>query len=449
MNERRAAVAAAAAISAAVVGAVLWTHKPRFRHVFVNETADHRFDESIQVSILAAYKRTGVQNAVVITDRFSDSDLEARAHGLFRRLDLGRATKGRAILYLFSPRDKALKIEVGYALEPVMPDAQLHFLEEAAKTFTYADRYQDFWAELINTVNIEIQKREAGGSAAPDFSRFKYLSGGAGMLSRAYGSSPAQLEEEMRRLPAAEGVAFSARDSAAASLRAYLSSLRAGLGDEDLGVLSPGSRVMRAVTPMTSYQLYRNAKMYDDAGLDELIEDGDLAFAFFRPGQPVLPIVLRRDAGSWRVEEPLSWSLFQRFEDSNRVFLKYPLELRSPLARRYVARAFGAPLYRGPVVRPAELFAPALRADSLRYSYFRLFWLERAAQELERAPSDDQDRLSLALDVYENLGRFSKYLATMKRLADLRPGDRELARDYAYFKDTLRLSGPQWRLTLD
>ncbi len=35
--------------------------------------------------------------------------------------------------------------------EGVMPDLKVHFLEEAAKTFVYADRYQDFSAELINS----------------------------------------------------------------------------------------------------------------------------------------------------------------------------------------------------------------------------------------------------------------------------------------------------------
>jgi len=447
VNGRRAA--AAALVSLAIVAGVLWLRPPRFRHVFVNETADHRFDESIQASILASYKRTGVQNAVVITDRFPSDELETRAHRLFRRLGLGRASKGRAILYLYSPAAKALKIEVGYALEPVMPDVQLHFLEEAAKTFTFSDRYQDFWAELLNTLNIEIQKREAGGRDPVDLSRFKFLSGGAGLTSRAYDVSAARLEDEMRRLPPSARADFRAGRSPSDSLAAYLASLRAGAGDEDLGVLSPASRVMRAVTPLTSYQLYRNAGMYDEAGLDELVADGDLAFAFFRPGHPVLPIVLRRSDGVWLVEEPLSWSLFQRFEDSNRVFLKYPLELGSAEGRRYLARAFGRPLYRGPALTTSALLAPALRRDPLRYSYFRLFWLERAARELERAPSDDQDRLSIALDVYENLGRFSKYLATMKRLKELRPEDRELARDYAYFESQLKLSGPSWRRTLD
>ena len=131
------------------------------KYVFINETKDHRFDESIRVSILAAEKRTGVQHAVLISDKpIPKDDINFGAAQIFKDLQLGKQNSGRAILYYYSPEKKLLKIEVGYALEGDLSDVIVHRLELAAKSFIYSDHYQDFWAELINTINIEIAEKQ-------------------------------------------------------------------------------------------------------------------------------------------------------------------------------------------------------------------------------------------------------------------------------------------------
>ena len=420
------------------------------QHVFINETADSQFDESIQSSILAAYMRTKVQNAVIISDRFTPDKMNAEAAQLFKELHLGEASQGRAILYLFSPLNHFLKIEVGYGLEGVLPDAQVHFLEQAAKSFTYSDRYQDFWAELINTLNIQIWEKEHSAETSPtetlDPAKFKFLSGGAGISSADYTSTPQDLREKINKIPAQNLPLFQPAHTPEETLQRYLTSLEQGLGEDTLPLLNFESRLFRATTPRTSYQLFRNARMYSKAGLDRLIVDQPLAFAFFKPHHPVLPIVLIQESGKWLVQEPLSWSLFQRFEDSMDVFLKFPLDVKSEELRHYLAKYFRKPLYSQiPISRSA--LVETRSKETLNYFYFQIYWLDRVAEDLKKQGdiSSRPQMLWIAVDVNNNLGRFSEMLKSLEQLRELFPKDQELAANYEFYKKTFKFSSSDWR----
>ena len=376
------------------------------------------------------------------------------ADQLFEKLQLGRQTKGRAILYLFSPREKSLKIEVGYALEGVLPDIEVHHFETAAKSFIFVDRYQDFWAELINTMNIEISEKEKGIAAEGetfDFAKLSFSSGGAGILSHQYSATPAQLESEMKKLPPQKQSQFQPDAELKVSLESYLESLHQGIGDENLPILAAESRIFRQFTPQTTYQLFRNWKMMKRAGIDRILRSGDFTFVFFKPDHPVLPLVFRHESGMWKVHEPLSWSLFQRFEDSMQVFLKFPLQVEDNELKAYLTKTFSKPLYEGVVVNLDKLKNVDSVTDPVRYFFFNLYWLERVALELEKKKSlsQDADLLQLALDTYNNLGQFSKFLKIMDQLVDLRPRDPKLATNYIFYKETFNFSGPQWKLTFE
>lgn len=418
------------------------------KYVFINETSDHRFDESVRVSIMAATKRTGVQNAVVITDNFAAEDLEKTAAQLFSSLNIGEQQKGRGILYLFSPANKLLKIEVGYALEGVLPDATVNGLELAAKTFVYSDRYHDFWAELINTLNIELQKRDKGSVTADDkfdFSKFRFLSGGAGIASRLYSRSLDQLLTEFRHLSSTKQYLASSTPNESISI--YLQSLKDGIGDSQLPILTTESRIFREVTPLTTFQLFRNWQMYTQAGIDRIIQDGDFAIAFFRPKFPVLPIVLKREEQKWRVHEPLSWSLFHRFEDSMRVFLKFPLEVKSQELAKYLKRHLDQPLY--PMQSPIAL--DSLRNNKIQESdplsiYFQLFWLPKVAKAMpvENLNQLDLDKLWIATDTYLNLGRVSDFLSAYRAAAAKIPNNKAIQANVEFYEDVLRLKDHEW-----
>lgn len=400
----------------------LWNFKNHFvkkvtpNYIFINETEDHRFDESIRMSIFAAFRRTGVQNAVLISNQdFASGTIDAFAVQLFQILQVGAGFGGRGILYVYSPAHHLLKIEVGYALEGLLPDLQVRALESAAKTFLFVDRDQDFWAELINTLNIEIFEKEhpvGGEPSVPsfDFTNFRFLSGGAGVTSASYEATRAQLAKEKKQIAPREAGAFQAQTTVDASVEVYLRSLREGLGDGPLEILSVESQIFRRMTPQTTYQLYRNWHMAVSAGVERTILSEPLAFVFFKKEQPVLPIVLKHENGLWRVQEALAWSLFQRYEDSMRVFQKFRFDDASPELELFLKAHFGNPLYPPDAsVALAYLGGEAPVNEDEKALYFHFYALDEVLAALnDRAPDKfSNSELWRRIDAYLNRSHYT------------------------------------------
>jgi hypothetical protein len=405
-----------------------------YTYIFINETSDHRFDESIRMSILAAQKRTGVQNAVVISDR------KLNAENLFLELAVGKKSKGKGILYVYSPKNHSLKIEVAYELEGLIPDMKVKALELGAKSFIYSERYQDFWAELINVLNIEIAKK---GGDNFDYSKFKFLSGGAGISSSSYQNTKTQFDLESKKLSSPKE--FLAQESVEQSLSLYLKSLSEGIGEDNLDLLTEESRLRRRLIPLTSHQLYRNTQMYLEAGLPKIFKTADLAFVIYPPAQPVLPIILRKEQKVWRVHEPLSWALFQRFEDSMRVFLKYPIEGIPHEMQSYLKTQMGEALYLKPKVSLEKLANPLSQTPSVEDFYFNLNWLELVIKNWSE--TENEEELWILADCYQNLGRFTDFLKVYKKLAKLYPGDKKIQLNSKFYEDHLVYNDKDWRLT--
>lgn len=422
---------------------------PSHKHIFINETSDHRFDESIRISILAGMNRTQIQNAVVISDKFNPSELEAKAAELFESLQVGAQQNGRGILYLFSPANHALKIEVGYALEGILPDAAIKGFELAAKTFIYSDRYQDFWAELINTLNIEAFEREKSSGSdteeAYDFSKFRFLSGGAGISSHFYSPTSDQWMSESRgpgtstRFPASEQLDI--------AIETYLNSLKEGANDTNMDILAKESKLFRQITPLTSYNLFRNWRMYSKARTHQTFREGPFAFVFFKSNSPVLPLIFKKENSQWKVEEAMSWSLFHRFEDSMKVFLKYPLSGMSNDFYRYVKEEIGDPLY--PLNKDINIFSLEknhFQESDWRFLYFKLFWLSKVNESLKPLRQLSTDDIWIFADVFLNLGKMSDFSKAYGLAASRMPGNAQIQKNAKFYRDLIRFKDSEWLL---
>lgn len=427
-------------------------HSPNKSYVFINETQDHRFDESIRMSILASEKRTHVQNAVVITDNdLTEANAEMLASKLFKDLQIGKDNSGRGILYLYGPTLKILKIEVGYALEGVLPDIEVKGFEMAAKTFTFVDRYQDFWAELINTINIEIFEKENHSQEKSnyDFSKFRFLSGGAGITSKSYQTSLEQLIKESHTSNNKEREKFIANENVELVLNLYLESMNLGIGDYDLDLLSTESRLFRQFTPQTTYQLFRNWRMYNKAGVDRIFKLENLAFIFFKPSQPVLPIILILENGKWKVQEALSWSLFQRFEDSMKVFMKFPFAEIPVEMSTYLNKAMGEPLY--PLIKPiaiSSLIQKDYSISEVSSLFIHLYWLSKIENILNKKDiaTMSVDELFISADTNMNLGKITKFVEYYEAAAKKLPTNETVQRNLKFYKDIASFSDDNWRL---
>lgn len=65
---------------------------------------------------------TGVQMAIVTLDSLDGEPIEDAANTLFRRWGVGKKGKDEGIMLLLAIKDRRDRIEVGYGLEPILPD---------------------------------------------------------------------------------------------------------------------------------------------------------------------------------------------------------------------------------------------------------------------------------------------------------------------------------------
>jgi hypothetical protein len=437
------------------------------QYTFINQTQDHSYDDSIRTTIYANQKRAGIENAVVIAESVpAGMDIRDWAPSLFKKLGLGTRTGGKAILYLYVPAQKTLKIEVGYALEGVLPDATVRALEEAAKSFTYSNRYHDFWADLINTLNVVVQQKP-GEVADYDFTDWKYLSGGAGITNPSYEVSATQLQLEFRKLPKGDK-RYQPSADAKETLKLYLDSLAEGIGDWSLPLLSTGSRVYRTRAPLNRALLRRMAKMYHEAAPFNIAEERGQALAWFKPNHPVLPIFLyRADDGKWRIHEPYSFSLFNRFEDSLSVFQSQPVDSRAPVfsktelnnniinwgAKPYLPQPLEGQIFFNKLTQ-LEAAARGGSAYSLfdlaDFLYFESFQYEQALALYERGFSIEQPSAILwrTLPLYMAGGKVGQFLEAHDKLTKQLPREQRLKVNNDFYQKELKFAAGEWRTSL-
>lgn len=65
---------------------------------------------------------TGVQMALVTIERLGGEPVEDVANSLFRKWGIGKKGKDEGIMLLLATRDHRSRLEVGYGLEPIIPD---------------------------------------------------------------------------------------------------------------------------------------------------------------------------------------------------------------------------------------------------------------------------------------------------------------------------------------
>jgi hypothetical protein len=460
---RRLFVACTAIAAAALMLACRQTRgsqRPRF--VLINETSQHDFDLAFRMSLKLAEDKSGIENALLLLPSLPASKtIEQVAVEFFTRFQVGARRNGRGIVYIYSAKENLMKIEVSYALEGDIPDAFCHRLENAAKTFMLSEVPQDFISELIITTNLRgMASKEEAGMSQPLWLDSEFLSGGGGALAHGYHRTIEDYQRAIRRLPDVALAGFAPSPDAGESVRRYLESLEAGIGDPRLPLLTEGSRIFRAVVPRNEEQQRRIHEFFVSAGAYHLIFARDLGLAAPGAGGSNLPIVVRRGAdGLWYVDEPKAWTYFHRFENNTNFFVKFAdnpffaglraLGLPNMTAAIYTdhAKTPTTPAYPFSIaaaVHAAEgeiRAAPAVAANYARLGDLYLFemdWLSRAIEQYEKASAIAPDDLAYRwrlMDLYLNDSRADKMLAELKYLAEHSPGDKQTQEWYRAYRN--------------
>lgn len=97
----------------------------------------------------ALEKATGVQMALVILPSLEGEPIEDVANLLFRKWGVGQKQNHEGLLLLIAVRDRRTRLEVGYGLEPVIPDGYAGALLREMRP---ALRAGDFHAALLVAV---------------------------------------------------------------------------------------------------------------------------------------------------------------------------------------------------------------------------------------------------------------------------------------------------------
>lgn len=136
-GQRVDAATAWAAVFALVAGAVLavaaWAAIPADALLerlkpdgFVNDFAgilSPAQRQAMEQSVRDLQQKTGVQVAVVTLESLEGGQVDDFAAKLFRRWGIGQKDKNNGVLVLVALKDRKARIEVGYGLEPILPDA--------------------------------------------------------------------------------------------------------------------------------------------------------------------------------------------------------------------------------------------------------------------------------------------------------------------------------------
>jgi uncharacterized protein len=108
---------------------------------------------------------TGVQLAVVTLPTLHGEPIEDVANDLFRKWGIGRKGKDEGLLLLLATGDRKFRLEVGYGLEPILPDGYAGSVLRAMRPSLREGRYGEALQDGVREIGSRIA--QAKGVALP------------------------------------------------------------------------------------------------------------------------------------------------------------------------------------------------------------------------------------------------------------------------------------------
>jgi len=116
-------------------------------------------------------EKAHAQIAVVTVPSLDGVDIESYAVDLFKKWGIGSKTTNRGVLILYAIQDRRARIEVGYGLEPILPDGKVGSFQREAVPLMQSGDYSK--AILLVTSRVaSVIAQDAGvqitGAQAPE-----------------------------------------------------------------------------------------------------------------------------------------------------------------------------------------------------------------------------------------------------------------------------------------
>jgi uncharacterized protein len=100
--------------------------------------------------------KTGAQIAVLTIPSLEGEPVEDVANSVFRKWGVGQKTTNEGVLLLLATQDRRMRLEVGYGLEPILPDGFSGSVLRAMSPFLRESRYGEAVTEAVQTIGTRI-----------------------------------------------------------------------------------------------------------------------------------------------------------------------------------------------------------------------------------------------------------------------------------------------------
>jgi uncharacterized protein len=127
-----------------------------FAHILNSDTASQLEDLCRQID-----EKAHAQIAVVTINSLDGADIESYAVELFKRWGIGSKASNRGVLILYAIGDRRSRVEVGYGLEPILPDGKVGGFQREAVPLLRAGDYSGA-ISLVTTRAAEVIAQDAG-----------------------------------------------------------------------------------------------------------------------------------------------------------------------------------------------------------------------------------------------------------------------------------------------
>lgn len=232
----------------------------------------------------------------VVTGR-GFSDLERRAAETFAALGVGASsTAGRGLLLMIDAAADRLRLEVGYGLEGVFPDAFIAYVEARQMLpFFQSGRIADGILATSELIIDRVQRAKADGGY--DGEAWIAGSGGAGA------SRQAEIGAGYQRPAARVPTTTAAGRSPGETLERYLRAMEAHDARPDLPIYTPETRAMLADWVMTRAQMDNLGNAYRRCGAATERRAGDHAVLHYPvEDRRCAPWFFRRAGADWQLD---------------------------------------------------------------------------------------------------------------------------------------------------
>ena len=110
---------------------------------------------------------TGAQIAVITINTLAGEPIEDVANAIFRKWGIGKKGKDEGLLLLLVTQDRRMRLEVGYGLEPIIPDGFAGSVLRAMAPSLKQSRYGEAVTEALNVIGTRIAQAKGISIDAP------------------------------------------------------------------------------------------------------------------------------------------------------------------------------------------------------------------------------------------------------------------------------------------